>query len=468
MRFKGFIGPAYTLDSLNMESQQCINMYPIVDEQGTGKEGEVSYLRATPGLIQGHTVSGGITSEYTASNGQLFISTATTLYKVNNNETTSVVGTGIIGTNPIYDMTDNGTQLILVTGSRGYIYNLTTGVFSQISSVGFLGSDYSVLFDNYVILNKPETNILYLSSLGDASSYDPLDAFSVDATPDKILRHINLHRELWIFKVNTIDVYYNTGNLGTPFQREAGIFIEKGCISGRSVIKLNNTVLWVGSGKDGFGIVYVAAGYEPQRVSNFHVERLIRLELSPSTIICWGYESGGHVFYNIRLSSTTLSFDLTTGMWHERKSSNPSTGAQSTYEVFMATPYNGRTVVASSTRFFTYYLDESTYTDAGNPIERIRSSPHVSGGLKKVIHRSIQLDLESGNGSGNIYLETSDNDGRSWVSRIISIGSLGQYRRRIKLYKLGLSRNRVYRVRFTDPLPFSLIGAELDVEGTNA
>lgn len=467
MRFKGFIGPAYTLDSINFDAQQCVNMFPIVDEIGTGRETEVAYLQGTPGLSKLVDTPFTVNSMYVSSTGVLFFTTSIALYRLYQGTVTTVGD--IVGDTPLYSMKDNGTQLLLVTGLNGYVVDLTTYTFTAVTSGGFSGGRYVVFFDNYMILNIPNSNVLYLSSLGDASTYDVLDRFSVDGTPDPILRHINLHRELWIFKRTTIEVFYNTGNLNTPFQREAGVFIEKGCVSGDTVVKINNTIMWVGAGLDGSGIVYIANGYEPQRVSTFHVERLLSAE-TPNNLTAWSYEYDGHVFYNITTSTTTLSMDLTTNMWHERRSINTDTGDYLPYEGTVSTPYNNLILVASSTRSLIFYLDKFAYDDYGRHIVRLRSSPYISSGLKRVLHRFIQLDIETGAVGQSatpceIIIETSDDNCRSWISRRIGLGGVGEYRHRTRVNKLGSSRGRVYRVKFSDKYPFRLLGAELDVVG---
>ncbi|NJM09338.1 MAG: hypothetical protein HC883_00100 [Bdellovibrionaceae bacterium] len=50
MKFKGFIGASYQLDSLNVDAQACVNLYPEIIESGAGKAAQVAYLRGTPGL----------------------------------------------------------------------------------------------------------------------------------------------------------------------------------------------------------------------------------------------------------------------------------------------------------------------------------------------------------------------------------------------------------------------------------
>ncbi len=58
-KLQGFIGPAYTLDSTNVDAQRCVNLYPEVIESGNGKEGQQVYLKSTPGLASVITVGDG-------------------------------------------------------------------------------------------------------------------------------------------------------------------------------------------------------------------------------------------------------------------------------------------------------------------------------------------------------------------------------------------------------------------------
>src|ERR1044071_8898161 len=83
--FTGFIGPSYKLRSSNADSQRCVNMYPEINELGTGKNQEIASLISTPGLValQMHTHvadqfgNRGLPNAparclYLASNGRLF------------------------------------------------------------------------------------------------------------------------------------------------------------------------------------------------------------------------------------------------------------------------------------------------------------------------------------------------------------------------------------------------------------
>ena len=82
MRFPGFIGPSYTLQSVNVECQNCVNLYPEVNQLGTGKEGEVAALVPTPGLRLLLTLpQTPIRGMKRASNGTLFVAAGNKLEK---------------------------------------------------------------------------------------------------------------------------------------------------------------------------------------------------------------------------------------------------------------------------------------------------------------------------------------------------------------------------------------------------
>lgn len=59
MKFQGFVGPTYKLDSVNVDCQRCVNLYPEVIESGSGKDGNTVYFKSTPGLVKLFTVGTG-------------------------------------------------------------------------------------------------------------------------------------------------------------------------------------------------------------------------------------------------------------------------------------------------------------------------------------------------------------------------------------------------------------------------
>lgn len=65
-------------------------------------------------------------------------------------------------------------------------------------------------------------------------------------------------------------------------------------------------------------------------------------------------------------------------------------------------------------------------------------------------------------------LSWSDDGAYVWSAEIAtSVGEHGEYKHLVEWWRLGEGRNRIFRIRFTDPIPFNLSWAAVDVQPTN-
>jgi hypothetical protein len=108
-------------------------------------------------------------------------------------------------------------------------------------------------------------------------------------------------------------------------------------------------------------------------------------------------------------------------------------------------------------------------------IRRVRRAPTLNEELKMYRYSSFQLDLEPGvsliDGQGSdavVNLRWSDDGGHTWSNLYPQpIGRQGRYQTRVFWERLGASRNRVFEVSMSDPVPWVLIDAYLRfTEGT--
>lgn len=106
------------------------------------------------------------------------------------------------------------------------------------------------------------------------------------------------------------------------------------------------------------------------------------------------------------------------------------------------------------------------------PIRRQRQSPHLSDEQMWLYVSSFQLDLETGRGLSvgqgvdpQVMLQWSDDGGHTWSEEHwYSAGLQGAYRWRALWRRLGKSRDRVWRVTMSDPVPWRLLDAYVNVE----
>jgi hypothetical protein len=474
MRFPGFIGPSYTLQSPNVDAQRCVNLYPEMNELGTGKEREVAALVGTPGLRSLVTLpTGPVRGVYTASNGTLYAVGGNTLYEISTLWVATSRGTLNTSLGPV-SMSDNGTHVIVVDGAYGYVWNVNTLAFAQISDPDFPGADQVTYQDGYFLFNRPNTGQFFISAINDGTAYDALDIATAEGSPDNLVGLISDHQNVYLFGDYSTEVFYDSGDALFPFARTQGAIIEVGCAAAFSVGKIQNAVYWLGQDESGRGIVYRAQGYQPQRISNHALEKVIAGLDTVAAARAWTYQQGGHSFYCLNLpgAETTWVYDASTQLWHERA----YLGANG-YERHRADCHAyayATNVVGDYNTGGLYALDPDTYTDNGTAVPRERASPHSSQDLARLFHSRFQLDMETGvgiDGSGQgsapvAVLQWSDDGGHSWsTEREASIGAIGARSVRAIWRRLGSSRDRVYRVKITDPVKVTMIGAEVDVEG---
>ena len=62
-------------------------------------------------------------------------------------------------------------------------------------------------------------------------------------------------------------------------------------------------------------------------------------------------------------------------------------------------------------------------------------------------------------------LSWSDDDGHTWSDEITeSVGKIGEKRVRVIFRQLGIYRSRIYKLRFSDPIPVTLLAADAQLK----
>ena len=470
------LGSSYVARSVNAADNRMVNLFPEIIPEG-GKE--PAFLIRAPGLTLVVQVGSGPIRGIKRVKSILYVVSGNKLYKVDTSYIVTEIGT-VTGSGQV-SMSDNGIQLFIACNPDGFIYNLNTLVFSQITDSNFPGAVTVDFIDNYFVFNEPNSQKLWITELLDGTSIDALDFASAEGLPDDIVGLIVDHRELWVFGTESTEIWYNAGTSDFPLQRIQGAFNEIGCVAPYSISKLDNSVIWLGSDNRGQGIVYRANGYIGQRISTHSVEWKIQQYSTLSDAVSYSYQQDGHSFYVITFPSgnATWVYDISTNSWHERASfSNGSFGRhRSNCQAF----FNDKILLGDYENGNIYNFDLDNYTD-NSSIQRWlrtwRALPTGTNNLKRTINHSLQLDCESGvglnSGQGDdsqIILRWSDDGGHTWSNEHwSSIGKIGKYGYRAIWRRLGSTskiRDRIFEISGSDPVKIIINGAVLDVEEIN-
>lgn len=472
MKLQGFVGATYSMDAVSFDCQRLINMYPMVSETGTSKS--VSALRSIPGYVEYCTIGGGAIREAkTMSNGRAFAVSGYEFYEVNADQTGTLIDTIGTGTG-ICKMAENGTEILLVDGNAGYLYNMDTDTFSTIADADFPNGATQVDFvDGYFVVNVPNTPYYAISALYDGTSWDILDRSIASTNPDNLIALKADNGNLWLYGDRSVEVHQNTGAAAFPFERIPGAVIQTGCAAPYTVQSFDNTIAWLGVDDQGRGVVWKANGYSAQRLSTQAIEAYIARSEDFTDSYAYVYHEQGHVFYclQVRGLSTTLVYDGATGVWHERAFQDEINNTETQHRGAVHFFFDQKNLVGDRQTGKIYQQSLNYYDYDGAEIRRKRVSPHISQEKMNITYSNFELDCEVGRGlvSGQgsdpyIMMRYSDDGGYTWSNeRTVSMGKIGQYRTRPRWSRLGSGRDRVFEVTYTEPTFFQINEAFINV-----
>lgn len=476
------LGSAYTARSVNAAANRCVNLFPeIIPEGGV----EPAFLQRAPGLKFQQTIGTGPIRALWAhqTNGSdFYVVSGAEVYQLDSlTGTPTLIGNISAGSDPV-SVADNGTQLFFACNPDSYIYNESTGVFAQITDPDFPGAVTVSYLDGYFVFNEPGSQRIWVTSLLDGTSVDPLDFASAEGSPDGVVGVFTDHRELWVFGTDTTEVWYDAGLADFPLTRIQGAFNELGCAAPHSIAKMDNQIYWLGQDARGTGVVYRAAGYIGQRVSTHAIEWQIQQYADISDATGYTYQQDGHQFYvlNFPSANATWVFDVATGAWHERAAL--VNGEFTRHRGNSMCNFGGDIIVGDYENGNIYTFDLTTYADNGSEQKWLRSwraLPTGQNDFKRTAQHGLQLvgemgvGLNSGQGSDpQVMLRWSDDGGHTWSNEHwTSMGAIGQFGRRAIWRRLGMTqklRDRVYEVSGTDPVRIYITGAELLISGTSS
>lgn len=447
------IGEAYADETLPFAAQETINAYPVLAE--TGGTRSVIALKGTPGLRSWGTVGTGTVRGNITMAGTAYFVADTALYSTTSSGTSTSLGT-IEGSQRV-GIAENGVQLLVVNGTKGWFYNRNTAAFGEVTDVDFPEADDCCFIGNYVACVDQDTDQWFISALSDVTNYDALDFASAETDTDGLLGILPLQQDVWLFGERSIEVWRNTGAADFPFERVTTI--ERGLAATFAKAKLDNTIYWLGEN----GIVYKAQGYSPVRVSKRPIEQAIAQE-DLSEAFALAYEESGHAFFILTFpNGKTWVYDVASNMWHRRKSFEMERWRGNTY-LFAYSKH----LVGDTTQGIVWEMTRDVYTEGSDPLVWERKGQTISdpaGGYIRGAEIELGWDMGQGLATGQgsnplIDFSYSDDGGRTFCDwRQVSAGTMADYQARARIHGLGRFRSRIPWLRYSEPTKRDLIWA---------
>lgn len=425
-------------------------------ERADGDRVEDFAVMAIPGLslfsgIDGLPIRGAV-----SVGGALYVVAGSTLYSISATGAETPLGT-VMGNLPVR-MAGNGAQVAIATGADtniGYVYNPATATVS--TPLNLPAVTDCAFIDGYIVWTVAFSDQFLISALDDATVYDPLDVATVEGAPDNLVGLVNDHRELLMFGEETIEVWYSSGAVDFPFERQGNAFIERGCRDRDSIVKIDNGVHFVGNDL----IVYRLEGYSPRRISTHAIEASIA---SAQWFRAFEYSLEGHSFYCLNTDVGTFCFDMATGAWHNRQSYG-----MDNYRVGFSVEVFDRVIFGDATTGNLYLPSMDEFRENGNPVVVVIELPTITAARTRQTLYSIELYCETGVGnaaSANplAMLTYSRDGGRMFSNELVRpLGRVGEYLTRA-IWRLNVEfRQLKLRFAISDPVRRLVMGYYADI-----
>lgn len=460
-----FATKTYKSKSLLISSERLVNAYP--EREPEDAKTQVAVLGA-PGLTAFATCGVGPVRGLHVMNDTLYVVSGQSLYSVDLNGNATVLGIGIGGSNHV-SMADTGTQLCIVNGTNGYIYSSTLG-FVLISDPNFHPAQTVTFFDNYFVFDWKGTNKFFISNSLDGTTYSGTDFASAEVQSDFVLAIVNQQENLEIYGETSIETWYDAGAVNFPFLRVDGATIERGCAAALTPIKEDNSVFFLGDDK----IVYRLNGIQPVRVSDHGVEDAIQGYTTISDAFTFSFTFEGHKFIALIFPSANASwlYDISTGFWHERESWDQNNNTYGRWRGNCSAACYNKVLIGDAYSGQVGVLDASAFTEFGNTMQAIYSSPPIHVDRKRIFMTCLELEFEGGvglaTGQGSnpkVMLQWSKDGGRTWSAQQPwnALGAIGAYQTRMRWLRMGQSRDWRFKVTISDPVRRNLVTARADM-----
>lgn len=303
-----------------------------------------------------------------------------------------------------------------------------------------------------------EDRRFFLSSINETTEINGLDFATFEQYSGRLVNIATLADELYGCCDTWIEVWRQTGNADFPYEPISNGVITKGLMARDTLLEFDNSLAFVSHD----GLVCRLNGYQPQRISNHEIERLIADETDKAGLEAQTWTERGHTFYQLTGTDWSRCYDAATGEWHSRSSYRQprwrGKRAFLAWQTIMGDRLTGKLMTLSAT----------TYTEDGGTMvaEAIAPTMHAfpMGGITDALH----IDTQTGEGAllstatgydPSMMLLWSKDAGRTFpVERQIKIGMRGTSPR-VVTRRLGRFKSHgvIWKFRWSDPVPRSFM-----------
>ena len=475
------IGGSYKYKAREVSSQTCENLYTENVEDAQGKQRQILISTHGTEVFSQFAASGACRGLYRTTTGP---TGAETLVGVFGKEVYRLV----VGESPVkigevntagatVSIADNGVQCVIADGTALHSFGVKEPTASvaqtwQLVNLTFpvVGEPPLVIRPRFVVcighrfvIDRNGSGEFYYSGLL-STDFSAADYYTAESSADEITALTASEGALFVFGSQSCELWQlNAGESEYDvFSFVGGSSSAYGCKQYTSVATSNGSVFFVGSselGREGV-FVWTKSGL-PQRISTNAIEERLKGK-SVYAGFCW-YEQG-HNFYAVSLADTTLVYDFSTQLWHERRE-RLADGTDTKWECAFSAVFLDKVLFGSEDGAVLSLGGWRTYK--GTQLVRKRTTSTIWDNNFCMSLRQLLLDCEVGStpelvGQGRnpqAMLKVSTDGGFTFYDcGWASLGRQGQFWRIAQWWNLGQGDSFIFEFSFSDPAPIHLFG----------
>lgn len=319
----------------------------------------------------------------------------------------------------------------------------------------------------------------------DSGAYCFLDDYGVQkyfngsTSSDKCIALTSVGPLLTMFGPSSIE-FWQKGNAESyqTWQRTSyTINKEQGLEAPYSLATVNHSQFCIGTGKANAKCVLMITNTTVQKISPLWLDRVLSNN-DVKGVKGWSYSKNNHSFYLFSIGAQCYVYDVSTNQWHIRQSRNFYTGKVKNYMPVFAAWWNNKIVTGSSESGNLYVLDENYfYEDFDDenrlPLLRIRQTPVITSNYRPFVIYELAVECNTGAmhtyGPPAMALLQMSSDGGYTFGNVIesSCGRRGQYDARLRWLNLGMTRQCVLRLSYSEPTDFVISDSTIRFEELN-
>lgn len=402
MNYPEFCGTHYVSQSQTADNERTVNFYfERLESVGATSK---SALYPTPGVEQIAVSAFSPGRAHFFQNGREFVVVGTKFHEISQFGGFTLRGTVLLDENPatISSNGDGGGQLFVTSGGNGYIFDLTSAVFTQVTALDGKATMGDSL-DGYFLALDADTSTFYVSDLLDGLTWTTGTMFaqrSIASDPWLSLR-VN-GRYVWLLGEQTSEVWYNSGTSSFPFAPHPSGYIPYGILGSFPVAIAEGQITWFGTSKIGGRQVLRASGFTPEVISDFPLEYAFSKYNTVTDAVAEAFSYLGHTFFRLSFPTedVTWACDLQVGRWFEWmtwiEEENKYVACRARWH---AEAFGESRMLDSSTGAIYRMGSDLQFDVDGRNIRRLRRAPCLMSENQPIFFSAFELDLEPGLGT---------------------------------------------------------------------